>query len=200
MVQTIINWPDGSRIYYKTDTLGNVRRCVDFADGEGIDNAGKYYYLRILENYKDIGNRTYQDLEYICNMVSDRYSLDVEKELCRRFSDRIYGEGNGACIFMTIIYLAMIDLEEGKKHYNWLGKELVLNSCKAVLIDGISYEKAAVMGPKTIVVNGELYDDYDDEEEEEDDERTFGWTAHDIDEAYDIAYEGNTRLSLGLED
>lgn len=145
MVQIELKWPDGSRIFYKKDSGGYVRRCIQYADGRYVDNTGKYYYLKVLENFRDIGQRTYQDLEYICNITSYKYDKMVETELCQKFRNCIYGEGDGTCIFMTTIYLAMVDLEEGKINPNWPGKRLVLDSCKAVLLDGISFEKAAVM-------------------------------------------------------
>ncbi len=73
MVQKEVKFKDGSKIYYVTSPNGDVRRVVDYAANDGmptehVDNAGKYYYLKTLVGFKDIGELVYSDIEYIYNV------------------------------------------------------------------------------------------------------------------------------------
>lgn len=146
MVLQEVLFKDGSRIYYKASNNDVFRRVIQYADGEYVDNAGKYYYLNILENFRDIGEAFYKDLEFIYNITSSEYNKEAVRAICKRIRGRNYGAGTE--VFCTAIYLAMLDLEAEKKMPNWLGKALVLDSCKAVLLENMHYEQAAVLGTK----------------------------------------------------
>ena len=146
MVQKEVKFKDGSRIYYITSPNGDVRRVVDYAANDGVpaehvDNAGKYYYLETLVGFRDIGELVYSDIEYIYNVSTDKYSHQTNVDICRRARQHPFFLGSD--VFYTIIYLAMIDLENSKLDDCWLGKKLVLDSCRAVLLEDVPYKKAA---------------------------------------------------------
>ena len=146
MVQIEVKFKDGSKIYYVTSPNGDVRRVVDYAanddmPAEHVDNAGKYYYLRTLVGFKDIGGLVYSDIEYIYNVSTEKYVHQTNVEICRKARQHQYFLGSD--VFYTIIYLAMIDMENSKLYDCWLGKKLVLDSCRAVLLENIPYKKAA---------------------------------------------------------
>ena len=146
VIQKEVKFRDGSRIYYKTDQCGNVRRVIDYAASKGypaeyVDNAGKYYYLKILNNYRDDANVIYGHLKCICDKTTNIYDLTLNRELCSRLSDSLFGHQSE--VFFTVIYLAMVDLEASKIKPYWKGKQIVLESCRAVLLENYSYERAA---------------------------------------------------------
>ena len=146
MVQKEVLFKDGSRIYYITSPNGDVRRAVDYAANEGmppehVDNAGKYYYLKTLVGFRDVGKSVYSDIEYIYSISTDKYDFQINVEICRRARRHQYFLGSD--VFYTVIYLAMIDLESSKLDESWLGKKMVLDSCKAVLLEDMPYKKAA---------------------------------------------------------
>ena len=146
MVQKEVIFKDGSRIYYIISPNGNVRRAVDYAANEDfpaehVDNAGKYYYLKTLVGFRDIGKLIYSDTEYIYSKATDKYNHQLNVEICLRARQHQYFLGSD--VFYTVIYLAMVDLESSKLDDSWLGKKMVLDSCKAVLLDNMPYRKAA---------------------------------------------------------
>lgn len=151
IVQQEVKFPDGSKIYYITSPNGIVRRVVDYAatkdtPAEHVDNAGKYYYLKTLVNFRDdydrpLGHEIYAELEYMCSKATDRYDLELNREICRRIGKKQFFEK--AHVFFTVVYLAMVDLEANNLSDKWLGKQMVLNSCRAVLLEGKSYREAA---------------------------------------------------------
>ena len=150
MVQQILNWPKGSRIYYETCN-GNITRFVHYSKGQKNENAGKYYYLKILQKVLKIRlakaklSELYNDLIYVCDKTTSQYDQALKEELCRRFG-RYIPNDEDIEVFFTIIYLAMVDMEAGKlNHPHWLGKRMVLNSCKAVLLNDVDYKDVAEM-------------------------------------------------------
>lgn len=147
IVQQKLKFKDGSMISYATTPSGEVRRVIDYAATDGypaehVDNAGKYYYLKNLAQYKEeIGSALFSEIEYIYNNTSDKFDTGLCQEICHRINKRGFFEQ--ADVFFSVIYLAMVDLEANKMSDDWLGKKLVLDSCKAVLIDGMPYREAA---------------------------------------------------------
>ena len=108
MVQKEVKFKDGSKIYYVTSPSGDVRRVVDYAASDGmpaehVDNVGKYYYLKTLVDFKDIGELVYSDIEYIYNVSTDKYNHQTNVDICRRARQHQYFLGSD--IFYTIIYL-----------------------------------------------------------------------------------------------
>ena len=146
----------GSRIYHEKK-YGVVYRKVVYTYGDSCDNVGKYYYLKVLEqSYQDIAEQTYEDILFIYNRTTNVFDLQIVKEICERLKNRSCYPGEGA--FFTLIYMAMVDLEQEKKDSSWPGKKLVLDSCRAVLLDNMHYEEAAILGtkyytPKNHIIN-----------------------------------------------
>ena len=198
MVLQEVNFKDGSRIYYKFKN-NSYRRVIQYSSGDCVDNAGKYYYLEELQDYRNIGERTFNALKVICDLTTEKYSYEMIKKIDQLFCNEIYGEY--ANVFFTVIYLSMVDLEESKKHAKWPGKRLVLESCRQVLLENVSYEDAAVIRgyneytPTNLIEEEDYEEDY---EEDKTDERGV-WTDRNIEDAYHAAYEGYSRLELGLE-
>lgn len=153
IVQQTVKFPDGSKIYYTTSPNGSVRRVVDYAvtkerPAEHVDNAGKYYYLKTLVEHRDdddrpLGHEIYSELEYICSKATAEFDLELVRDIYRRVRQKEFFEQ--AEVFFTVVYLAMVDLEANKLEDHWLGKKMVLNTCRAVLLEGIPYEEAAEM-------------------------------------------------------
>lgn len=144
VIEEEIKFDDGSRIYYKTDIKGNVRRVIDYAAigdylPRYVDNAGKYYYLKMLIGYRDEAMFIYHFLEYICELTTKDYPY-ITEEIIKKFKG-LYEDHSD--VLFTVIYLAMVDLEASKMRPNWRGKEIVLESCKAVLVDNMPYRDAA---------------------------------------------------------
>ena len=84
------------------------------------------------------------------------------------------------------IYLAMLDLEEGRQYYpNSLGKTMVLKSCEAVILGGKDPREAATMFERK---KKTISDDYVDWESDSRYEKYNGYNGYDddtIDEAFD---------------
>ena len=160
MVTQDIKFKDGSRIYHETKYSGVVYRKIEYSYGDSCDNVGKYYYLKVLEQgYQDIAEQTYEDIIFIYNRTTSEFDLQIVKDLCERLRNRSCDPGEEA--FFTLIYMAMVDLEQEKKSSSWPGKKLVLDSCRAVLLDNIPYNEAAVLN--TIYAPIKSYSDNLDE-------------------------------------
>lgn len=144
MVLQEVKFQDGSRIYYKYEN-STYRRVIQYSFDYYVDNAGKYYYLKVLEDYRDIGSKVYLDLKHICELTTANYSPDVNMQIGRNFTKEPYGDYES--ILFTVIYLAMVDMEESKKDASWPGKWLVLESCRQVLLENVPSEKAATYKP-----------------------------------------------------
>lgn len=169
MVQKEITFNDGTRIFYEVSN-GNVQRFIEFplsqAEKENIIisrflkinyeervrkyNAGKYYYLKVLE-YICFDLNTNQKIQLYNELknLHDRTSADYDPNIRSRSFLETFGKympnnkPMGAAFFMTI-YLAMVDYEQEKSiDPNLMGKTLVLKSCEAVILKGESYESAA---------------------------------------------------------
>lgn len=153
MIKQDLCWENGSRIYYETDDNGYVNRFVEYANSTRKTNAGKYYYLpQLQQKLKPCLDKTkiqdlYKDMIYVCDNTTSQYDQTLKDELCRRFGRYFPLYPNiDVEVFFTIIYLAMVDMEAGKlNHPNWLGKKIVLYSCKAVLLDDVDFNVAAEM-------------------------------------------------------
>lgn len=144
MIQKEVKFKDGSRIYYKTEH-GETRRVIRFAyTNEYIDNASKYFYLNALVNMRDCGKEVYAEIQKIYDSTTKNYDFQLVKKFCNRIRNSDY-YAVGDEVLLTAIYLKMVDLEAEKVFDSWPGKKLVLDSCKAVLIDMMPTRKAAML-------------------------------------------------------
>lgn len=115
------------------------KRYIHHRDEDQV--AGKYYYLRVLYlihlNFpEEVCNKYMKIIYALCCVASKKFNpkvitslIDIEKEEGK--------DANGLALLMSIIYLAMIDLEQGKKTSKALGKKIVYDSCLDVLIKGV---------------------------------------------------------------
>lgn len=171
MVQNEITFNDGTRIFYE-ETNGRMQRFIEYAlspiEKEKIKekpllkfqyeslnrkhNAGKYYYLEVLhaivlELTDGQKNRLYSDLKGLHDKTSDKYdSSIINRSFLETFGKYWPGNMHQCASFFTTIYLAMVDLEDGKK-YNprSTGKTMVLKGCEAVILKGVDPKVAATM-------------------------------------------------------
>lgn len=146
IVQQALKFRDGSKIGYATSPNGEVRRVIDYAatkdhPAEHEDHAGKYYFLKVLNGFRDIGKEIYSELEYICNKTTAEFDMNICREICQRIEARGFFEQ--AEVFFCAIYLEMVDYEATKLHEGRLDKNMVLMGCKAVLLDNVFYRRAA---------------------------------------------------------
>ena len=146
VVQQELTFRDGSKISYATSPNGEVRRVIDYAatkdkPAEHKDNAGKYYYLKTLKDFKEIGRDIYSELEYICSKTTAKFDMDLYRDIYQRIEARGFFEQ--AEVFFCAIYLEMVDYEATKLYEGRLSKEMVLVGCKAVLLDNVYFRKAA---------------------------------------------------------
>lgn len=113
--------------------------------------AGKYYYLNVLESISDYPSLNNQMLSWIMNIYNATNAV-YNPDIIRYVSDiqrcMTAPELAGIDAFLTVIYLAMFDLETSKSFPNSLGKDMVLRSCQAVLLKQKTAKEAAVMFEK----------------------------------------------------
>ena len=159
MIQKELNFKDGTRIFYE-ETNGRVQRFIEYAlspmEKEQIRkeiilesvfepiarkyNAGKYYYLSILQNTVLKLDRSqkiqlYNDLKNLHDRTSAEFDFSILKNgFLDTFGKYWPGNEHQCASFFTLIYLAMIDLEQGKSIYpHSRGKTMVLKSCEATM-------------------------------------------------------------------
>lgn len=218
MVQKEFIFPDGTRIIYE-DKSGKIQRFIKYPythqELEKIKenpilkyiydkkvrtyNAGKYYYL---ENLYDISHKLddnqkhqlYEDLKTLHDKVG---RVDDPNCFIKTFG-KYYPENRIQCAaIFSLIYLAMLDLEENKRAYpNSLGKTMVLKSCQAVILNGANYEEAAKMYEK----RNNLNDLQDDESTESNSsyEKYNGYNGYD-DDTIDIAFDGHPEATWNVD-
>ena len=121
------------------------KRYLHLRDEDQV--AGKYYYLRVLYRIhlnfpEEVCNKYMKIIYALYCVASKKFNpkvitslIDIEKEEGK--------DANGLALLMSIIYLAMIDLEQGKKTSKALGKKIVYDSCLDVLIKGVQDFTAA---------------------------------------------------------
>lgn len=214
MIQKELKFKDGTRIFYE-ETNGRVQRFIEYAlspmEKEQIGkeiilksifepitrkyNAGKYYYLSILQNTVLKLDRSqkiqlYNDLKNLHDRTSAEFDFSILKNgFLDTFGKYWPGNEHQCASFFTLIYLAMIDLEQGKSIYpHSRGKTMVLKSCEAIILKGANYEDAARMFERQ---NDDVsYNDWHGNYDVEDSpyEKYHGYNGYDddtIDEAFD---------------
>ena len=212
MVQKEITFSDGTRIFYEK-VNGWTQRFIEYSisplEKEEIkqkpflksiiesqnkkNNAGKYYYLKILSNIAGLLNNNqklqlYKELCDLHDKAGREYDRGIiNKDFLKTFGKYMkFNEIQSAAFFVTI-YLAMLDLEENREKYpHSLGKTMVLKSCEAVILEGKDPEAAAIMFEKKRKLIARDY--YSDVEEGSRYEKYHGYNGFDddtIDEAFD---------------
>lgn len=171
MVQKEITFKDGTRIFYEKKD-GSVQRFIEYALSpmqkkiikekpilksyyESEDrkcNAGKYYYLNTLYciacKLDDIHKiQLHNELKSLHDRTNGYYDSNIiNKNFLDTFGKYWPHNEHQCASFFTTIYLAMVDLEDGKRnHPHSMGKTMVLKSCEAVILKGIDPKEAATM-------------------------------------------------------
>lgn len=125
-------------------TYENGRRYVTI-NGEK-HNAGKYFYLNVLDSFTSpVSNQMLLWITNIYNATNSNYNPDVIRYICDVQKSVVDPAYAGLDAFLTVIYLAMFDLETSKLYSNSLGKDIVYRSCQAVLQKQKTAKEAAVM-------------------------------------------------------
>lgn len=110
------------------------------------ENVGKYYYLNILFDYAffshEYVNPFMDFIREIYNKTQRYYDENVI-DYIKKESPIV--DKRSMAPFFIIIYLSMLDLEVNSRLPVGSGKEIILKSCRAVLIDKMLPEAAAQM-------------------------------------------------------
>ena len=224
MVRKEITFKDGTRIFYE-EINGRVQRFIEYAlspmEKEKIRkeiisellfetnvnkyNAGKYYYLSILQNTVLKLNESqkiqlYNDLKNLHDRTSAEYDTNIVNKSFLDTFGKYWPNNNYQCAcFFTLIYLAMVDMEQGKSIYpNSMGKTMVLKSCEAIILRGANYEDAAKMYERKhndVIDNDRIgYFDVDDYPYE----KYHGYNGYD-DETIDTAFDGYPEATWNVD-
>jgi len=223
MVQKEITFSDGTRIFYE-ETDGKVQRFIEYAltprEKEIIKkrpssktiveskvrkhNAGKYYCLGVLhgivlelnDNQKA---QLYNELKNLHDRTSADYDSNIiNKRFLETFGKYWPGNENQCASFFTTIYLAMVDLEEGKRNYpQSMGKTMVLKSCEAVILNGAAPKVAAT---KFVRDYNDVSDDCDVNIGDIDSpyEQYNGYNGWD-DDTIDIVFDGHPKATWNVD-
>ena len=223
MVQKEITFNDGTRIFYE-ELNGRVQRFIEYAlspmEKEKIKeepllkfhfdsvnrkhNAGKYYYLDVLhgivlelnDNQK---YQLYNDLKNLHDRTSAEYDSNIiNKSFLDTFGKYWPSNENQCASFFTTIYLAMVDLEDGKRNYpHSMGKTMVLKSCEAVILNGVDPKVAATMFERN---HNDVSDDWDGNSEGSDSpyEKYNGYNGYD-DDTIDEAFDGHRKATWNAD-
>ncbi len=222
MVQKEISFSDETHIFYREEN-GKTQRYIKYAltpsDEKRIKanpelrsiiesevreyNAGKYYYLNVLYgivlNLND--SQKYQlftELKELHDKVEPKYdSRIINKGFLSTFGKYWPNNSIQCAAFFTTIYLAMVDMEEGKMLYpNSLGKTMVLRSCEAVLLKGKDPRDAAVMFERK--TRETTLDDILVEELDFRYEKYNGYNGYD-DDTIDLGFDGFTKATWNVD-
>lgn len=126
------------------------------------ENVGKYYYLNILSDYAfcspEYVNPFMVFIREIYNKTQRYYDENVIDYIKKK--SPIVDKCSMAPFFI-IIYLSMLDLEVNSRFPVGSGKEIILKSCRAVLIDKMLPDDAAVMFSNKN--NSQIKDDFSED-------------------------------------
>lgn len=193
----------GIRIFIK-----NGRRKIDYGDGEY--DAGKYYYLNVLESLRsekpisDILQKSISNLYQITGKTYDgdgfwnAIKLEINKLSDINAQWQIYA-------LLLIIYLAMVDLEESNKYLSEFGKTMVYESCITVLKGEKGYKDAAIMFQKTpdlISTNSNSDDNFQNHNNWDDYGKSgedYGWYNDYSDDVIDDAFDGHPEATWNID-
>ena len=210
MVKKEINFKDGTRIFYE-EANGITHRYIEYSispqEKEEIrnkpylksiieskvrkHNAGKYYYLKILQGIvyglnSDQRNQLHKEIKELHDKVGKEYDSSIVKDFPKTFGKYWPNNDKQCAAFFVTIYLTMLDLEENKRNYpNSLGKTMVLRSCEAVILGNKDPNEAAAMFERK---KNDISNDYDDLESNLCYEKYNGYNGYDddtIDEGFD---------------
>jgi len=126
------------------------------------ENVGKYYYLNILSDYAfcspEYVNPFMVFIREIYNKTQRYYDENVIDYIKKK--SPIVDKCSMAPFFI-IIYLSMLDLEVNSRFPVGSGKEIILKSCRAVLIDKmLPYDAAVMFSHKN---NSQIKDDFSED-------------------------------------
>lgn len=221
MVEKEITFNDGTHIFYKV-VDGKVQRFIEygyspfekgqiekdsrleeqFKKKNRIFSCGKYDYLNVLygiacglnESQK---HRLYNELKELHDKVGTQYDPHIRnKDFLTTFGKYWKGNEKQCAAFFVTIYLAMLDLEDGKKDYpNSLGKTMVLRSCEAVILKNVDYREAATMFERK--KDTQLYD-FDYSEGDSRYEKYNGYNGYD-DDTIDEGFDGFPKATWNVD-
>lgn len=222
MVEKELKFSDGTRIFYE-EKNGRVNRFIEYSYNQQIKekikkeprlkmifknktyNAGKYYYLVKLKSIANNLNKIqkqqlYSELRELHDKVSNIYDETILKNGFLETFGKYWEDNNIQCAaFFSIIYLAMLDLEEGREQYpKSLGKTMVLRSCKAVILDNKEPKEAAHMFERK---HNNIPDEYWERNYEIGDssyDKYNGYNGYD-DDTIDIAFDGHPEATWNVD-
>lgn len=172
-VQQELFWTQGlnSHIYYRNGfryfDYGGVfydnENTPTYLKGYAINMKFMICSLREFKNHLQDNKSAslFHNLESVCIRMNSHYSQSLENEICTfatkycfpvwSLSKRFPNYQNAleyTQLILTLWYLAMLDFENGKEIEGipqWPGKLFILNDCKCILIDDMTYDDIAVM-------------------------------------------------------
>ena len=141
-------------------------------------------------------------ITYIYNNTSTEYNEEVVNTLFRKLPNNSHID-NENLMFFCVIYLAMLDLEANTKYPLGSGKQMVYNSCREVLINGMDYQKAATLYEKKSSNNIQDVNVEDESNNGEDNYgksgEHYGWYNGYSDDAIDDAFDGDPMATWNVD-
>ena len=227
MVKKEFSFSDGTRIFYQ-EVDGETNRFIAYSytpkeiekiNGDPlmkkiidekkikVHNAGKYYYLAALHGIvlglNDSGReQLYGELKELHDKIGriDESNI-INKNFLNTFGKYWKGNNIQCAAFFATIYLAMLDMEEGKRllYPNSMGKSLVLKSCEAVILKNTDPRDAATMFERKKKESSDDYDDMDyDSVKDSPSEKYNGYNGFD-DKTIDDAFEGIPEATWNID-
>ena len=128
------------------------------------ENVGKFYYLPILSHYAFFSPEYVNPFMDFIRDIYNKTQRDYDESVVDYIKKKSPIVNNCSMApFFIIIYLSMLDLEVNSRFPVGSGKQMILDSCRAVLIDKMPEDEAAVMFSHKKKNDSQIEDDFSED-------------------------------------